>query len=175
MPQAARVARKPVHQFSRIRLRRTTCLPSQKSLSVVGSIPNRAMPSCEIGRVRWPSRWRVHHGIPICSDIIPSLCHGALLNLPTPTQAQTPPGLVGGALVLIASLNSPVLIAPDVCLLLPGIAVLSWAVVLFGGVKHKEKNYEDMVSDRSTVRRDDLRDGSDFAAGNFITRCCGQC
>ena len=50
MPQAARVARKPVHQFSRIRLRRTTCLPSQKSLSVVGSIPNRAMPSCEIGR-----------------------------------------------------------------------------------------------------------------------------
>jgi hypothetical protein len=50
MPQAARVARKPVHQFSRIRLRRTTCLPSQKSLSVVGSIPNRASPSCEIGR-----------------------------------------------------------------------------------------------------------------------------
>jgi hypothetical protein len=49
MPQAARVARKPVHQFSRIRSRRTTCLPSQKSLSVVGSIPNRASPSCEIG------------------------------------------------------------------------------------------------------------------------------
>jgi hypothetical protein len=27
-------------------------------------------------------------------------------------------------------------------LLLSGIAVLSWAVVLLGGVKHKEKNYE---------------------------------
>jgi hypothetical protein len=43
-------------------------------------------------------------------------------------------------------------------LLLSGIAVLSWAVVLLDGVKHKEKNYEDMVSHRSL-----------FAAAIFAT------
>jgi hypothetical protein len=49
-PQAARVARKPCHQLSRIRSRRTISLPSQKSLLVVGSMPRRPRPSCEIGR-----------------------------------------------------------------------------------------------------------------------------
>src|SRR5262245_2679632 len=50
IPKAARVARKPCHQVRCTRLRRTTCLPSQKSPSVVGSIPRRARPSSEIGR-----------------------------------------------------------------------------------------------------------------------------
>src|SRR5260370_38589825 len=53
---------------------------------------------------------------------------------------------------------------------LSGIAVLNWSVVLLDGVKHKEKNYEDMVSHRSAVRCNDLRDGPDFTAGN-VTRC----
>src|SRR5260370_28292563 len=54
--------------------------------------------------------------------------------------------------------------------LLSGIAVLNWSVVLLDGVKHKEKNYEDMVSHRSAVRGRDLRDGTDFTASN-VTRC----
>jgi len=51
-------------------------------------------------------------------------------------------------------------------LLLSGIAVLSWAVVLLDGVKHKEKNYEDMVSHRSAVRSRDLRNDPDLSASN---------
>src|SRR5258708_31326362 len=54
--------------------------------------------------------------------------------------------------------------------LLSGIAVLNWSVVVLDGVKHKEKNYEDMVSHRSAVRGRDLRDGTDFTASN-VTRC----
>src|SRR5258708_35816856 len=54
--------------------------------------------------------------------------------------------------------------------LLSGIAVLNWSVVLLDGVKHKEKNYEDMVSRRSAVRCNDLCDGTDFTAGD-ATRC----
>src|SRR6266436_5300715 len=51
-------------------------------------------------------------------------------------------------------------------LLLSGIAVLNWSVVLLDGVKHKEKNYEGLVSHRSAVRCNDLRDGTDFTAGD---------
>src|SRR5258707_5510632 len=54
--------------------------------------------------------------------------------------------------------------------LLSGIAVLSWSVVLLDGVKHKEKNYEGLVSHRSAVRCNDLRDGTDLTASN-VTRC----
>src|SRR6516162_8063914 len=54
--------------------------------------------------------------------------------------------------------------------LLPGIAVLNWSVVLLDGVKHKEKNYEGLVSHRSTIRCNDLRDGTDFTAGD-AARC----
>jgi hypothetical protein len=49
---------------------------------------------------------------------------------------------------------------------LPGIAVLSWGVVILGGVKHKEKNYEDMVSHQSAVRSRDLRNDPDLSASN---------
>src|SRR4029077_6520978 len=42
----------------------------------------------------------------------------------------------------------------------------SWAVVLLDGVKHKEKNYEDMVSHRSAVRSRDLRNNPDLSASN---------
>src|SRR6476619_6699648 len=38
------------------------------------------------------------------------------------------------------------------------------------GVKHKEKNYEVLVSHRSNVRCNDLRDGTDFTAGD-AARC----
>ena len=50
--------------------------------------------------------------------------------------------------------------------LLPGIAVLSWGVVILGGVKHKEKNYEGLVSHRSAVRSRDLRNDPDLSASN---------
>jgi hypothetical protein len=49
---------------------------------------------------------------------------------------------------------------------LPGIAVLSWGVVILGGVKHKEKNYEDMVGHQSAVRSRDLRNDPDLSASN---------
>src|SRR6476620_9582600 len=51
-------------------------------------------------------------------------------------------------------------------LLLSGLAVLSWAVVRLDGVKHKEKNYEDMVNHRSAVRSRDLRNDPDLSASN---------
>jgi hypothetical protein len=42
----------------------------------------------------------------------------------------------------------------------------SWGVVILGGVKHKEKNYEGLVSHRSAVRSRDLRNDPDLSASN---------
>jgi hypothetical protein len=53
---------------------------------------------------------------------------------------------------------------PDVCSCCRGLLFLVRQWSILDGVKHKEKNYEDMVSHRSAVRSRDLRNDPDLSA-----------
>ena len=64
------------------------------------------------------------------------------------------------------------------CNVLPGFISLSRPscamIVLSTHLSNKKRNpYENRITHRSIIRRDDLRDGSNFAAVN-ITRRCGK-